>query len=535
MRQTDRSGKARWGGLLTISFIMVMMLMLAFPMGRAFAARTDTITLWRGESYKMNALWPGKITWSSKNPRIATVDRNGMVKGVSSGTAVIQISNGTNTEQRTVRVNIPKLNKSGIKIKENSTFSLSLAGLRADWSSNNRKVAVVSNTGIVTGKNPGSCIITARYRGYNYTCKVTVIKDTTIKRLTLNKLAMTLREGKTAKLSLSVAPSKLQYLAKTAKWTSTNKKVATVSGGVVKAIDPGTCTITVKLQNITMACAVTVLNKYKITNAAELFDMDGETGNYYLAKDINISGSTKRLKAIRCDLNGNGHTIIVSDRSTLAAGNYGFIHNLKIRGGALTGTNFGTIQDCNVSGNITMTNKNQVTYSIALDNRGTIVRCDNTRSFNVVNTGLSADDASIGGIVFQNRGTIDSCANRSAIRTHRPAAGIAVINNGTISNCVNSASVNGKKGCGITLSNYGRLINCLNTGKVDYAFSAPGKDGIRLDCYYQTGMSSDKQPAQDDNTRIIAVTPGAVKSPVSFPTFDFALVWKMTKNGPTTR
>ena len=57
MRQTDRSGKARWGGLLTISFIMVMMLMLAFPMGRAFAARTDTITLWRGESYKMN-LWP---------------------------------------------------------------------------------------------------------------------------------------------------------------------------------------------------------------------------------------------------------------------------------------------------------------------------------------------------------------------------------------------------------------------------------------------------------------------------------------------
>ena len=76
-----------------------------------------------------------------------------MVKGVSSGTAVIQISNGTNTEQRTVRVNIPKLNKSGIKIKENSTFSLSLAGLRADWSSNNRKVAVVSNTGIVTGKN----------------------------------------------------------------------------------------------------------------------------------------------------------------------------------------------------------------------------------------------------------------------------------------------------------------------------------------------------------------------------------------------
>ena len=134
---------------------------------------------------------------------------------------------------------------------------------------------------------------------------MTVIKDTTIKRLTLNKLAMTLREGKTAKLSLSVAPSKLQYLAKTAKWTSTNKKVATVSGGVVKAIDPGTCTIIVKLQNITMACAVTVLNKYKITNAAELFDMDGETGNYYLAKDINISGTQQH----RCDLNAPQHSI----------------------------------------------------------------------------------------------------------------------------------------------------------------------------------------------------------------------------------
>jgi uncharacterized protein YjdB len=77
-------------------------------------------------------------------------------------------------------------------------------------------------------------------------------------KVTLNKTALTLQVKKTFTLKATVAPSNATN--KTVTWTTSNKKVATVTAkGVVKAIGKGTATITVKTANGKKAtCKITV-------------------------------------------------------------------------------------------------------------------------------------------------------------------------------------------------------------------------------------------------------------------------------------
>ena len=73
------------------------------------------------------------------------------------------------------------------------------------------------------------------------------------KAVKLNKSKLTLQTGKTSKL-------KLKNTKKKVKWSSKNKKVATVSSkGVVKAVSVGKTTITAKSGKKKYSCKVTVV------------------------------------------------------------------------------------------------------------------------------------------------------------------------------------------------------------------------------------------------------------------------------------
>ena len=77
----------------------------------------------------------------------------------------------------------------------------------------------------------------------------------TIKNPTLSKKTVTLKKGKTAKLSVKGSIGKVTY-------KSSNTKIAAVSSkGVIKAKKAGKVTITVKSNGITNKCKVTVKNK----------------------------------------------------------------------------------------------------------------------------------------------------------------------------------------------------------------------------------------------------------------------------------
>lgn len=92
-----------------------------------------------------------------------------------------------------------------------------------------------------------------------------------VSKVTMNLTSATLTKGKTFTLKASVSPSKASK--KTVKWTTSNKKVATVtSKGVVKGIKAGTATITAKAADGSgkkATCKVTVKAASTIPNVTD--------------------------------------------------------------------------------------------------------------------------------------------------------------------------------------------------------------------------------------------------------------------------
>lgn len=117
------------------------------------------------------------------------------------------------------------------------------------WTSSNEKVAVVSAKGVVTAKAKGTAVITATCGDYTATCTVTV-KTPTLK---LAKTSASIKVGKKTTIKATATPTG------TVKYTSSNKKIATVSSkGVVTGKKKGTAKITVTCNGVSKTFKVTV-------------------------------------------------------------------------------------------------------------------------------------------------------------------------------------------------------------------------------------------------------------------------------------
>lgn len=83
-----------------------------------------------------------------------------------------------------------------------------------------------------------------------------------VAELTVDKTSVTLEEGKSIGIKTSVRPN--DAANKTLKWTSSNSSIATASNGTIKALKPGSCTVTVSTTDsggISKTIGVTVTKK----------------------------------------------------------------------------------------------------------------------------------------------------------------------------------------------------------------------------------------------------------------------------------
>lgn len=195
------------------------------------------------------------VTYTTSNKAVATVSSTGVVKGVKAGTAVITANCGNATATCKVTVKAPSVKfakKSAVVYKgKTATVKATLAGVSSvTYKSNNTKIATVnSKTGTVKGIKAGTVTITATSGKLKATYKLTVKNPT----FTLTKSSATIAKGKTTTIRSKATP------VSTVTYTSSNKKVATVTGkGVVKGISKGKATITVKCNGITKKFVVTV-------------------------------------------------------------------------------------------------------------------------------------------------------------------------------------------------------------------------------------------------------------------------------------
>lgn len=115
------------------------------------------------------------------------------------------------------------------------------------------------NGGNVEAVSVGECVITATAGGVSGTCAVSVqTAAIPATEITLDKNALELTEGGTATLTATVTPvSSTDNVV----WSVSPAGFATVTGGVVKALKAGNCTITATAGSKSATCAVTVKAK----------------------------------------------------------------------------------------------------------------------------------------------------------------------------------------------------------------------------------------------------------------------------------
>lgn len=218
-----------------------------------------------------------KVTYTSKNKKIATVNSKGKVTAKKVGKTTITIKSKDGKAKTTITVIVPK--KSVSKVKLNTTKKTVTEGQKftlkatvspsnattkiVSWKSSNTKVATVNSSGKVTAKKPGTAKITVTTLDGNKkaTCTVMVkAKVINATGITVNPASKAMTVGDTAKITATVAPSNATN--KSVTWSTSNSAVATVANGTVTAKAPGTATITAKTHNGKAAnCTVTVKAK----------------------------------------------------------------------------------------------------------------------------------------------------------------------------------------------------------------------------------------------------------------------------------
>ena len=245
------------------------------------------------------------VTWSTSNKNIATVDKNGLVKGVGCGNATITATshNGKtarcaiNVKNSTVDVSYITLNKTSANIYKGKTVQLSAtinpsnaSNKSITWSTSNKNVATVDKNGLVKGVGYGSTIITATSNnGKTARCAINVKNSTVdVSYITLNKTSANIYKGKTVQLSATINPSNASN--KSITWSTSNKNVATVDkNGLVKGVGYGSATITATSHNgKTAKCTINVKNS---TVDVSFITLDKPSANIYKGKTVQLSAT----------------------------------------------------------------------------------------------------------------------------------------------------------------------------------------------------------------------------------------------------
>ena len=311
------------------------------------------------------------VTFKSLNEKVATVDANGVVTGVSEGNAdiVITTEEGGFEAKCTVRVDgidargIERVGDKTVTMGLNQTSQLQVKITPSDttnknvqWTSSNNSVATVDSNGGVTSKNSGSTIITVTtHNGLKTEFFIEV--ETPVTNITLNSNEINLNPGGTFKLDATVNPSNASN--KNIKWISANESIATVdqSGNVaadvagttyISAVSAdgkvvATCTVNVSKPVVTKPAKVKIksakkkgkkvtLKWKKISDAAGyVVYMKTNSGKFKAVKTVK---KAKTVKAVISLKKGNKYSFKIRayklDEETNVYGAYSKIKKVKM-------------------------------------------------------------------------------------------------------------------------------------------------------------------------------------------------------------
>jgi len=283
---------------------------------------SDTsLTLKAGGSKQLTAVvTPADATdptykYTSSNATVATVSNDGLVTAVGPGTATITCASndGGATASCSVTVTTPvsaiAVNPSNlvVGVSENKQLTVTFTPSNATnknvgYQSSNTAVAVVSNTGIVTGVANGTAVITvvsADDASKITTCSVTV--GTAVTKIDITPAAISLKTGSVYALEAAVSPANATNPKVI--WASSDDSIAQVNAsGVVTLYKAGTVVIVAKAADgsgVQGSCTFTVTGDPVDTPTPTATPTPTPTPGPTTAP----SGSTARVNTVKGGLN----------------------------------------------------------------------------------------------------------------------------------------------------------------------------------------------------------------------------------------
>ena len=226
------------------------------------------------------------LVWTSDKEEVAVVDDQGKVTGVAPGTALISVTADEAVATCEVTVVAVKAEKISLEPKEielevDQQYELEVVFTPAEasasdleWSVDKSSVATVDNTGKVTAKSAGTCVVIAKCnKGRLATaCQVTVVdkeeggKDeggnddivVEAESMELDPSTLALKVGNEWTIQTIFHPENATVTD--LEWTTSDATVATVENGKVKAIKEGDAVITATCNGgkLSATCEVTV-------------------------------------------------------------------------------------------------------------------------------------------------------------------------------------------------------------------------------------------------------------------------------------
>ena len=239
----------------------------------------------------------------------------------------------TTKPSQVIEINKMTFDKTTVTVNEGQKFNI-IASIwpsyttekTITWSTNDSRVGVVSQTintanglydnggklyctetAIFTAKASGQTIIKAvSNAGMVVKCIVNVKKVAT--SISVNKTSITLNASKETTVKATVGPTSIPMQYKGVKWTTSNKKIATVnSKGVIKAIAKGVCYVTATSKDNTR-----LSKRIKVTVEQPVTSVKFNKSFVKLAK----KGNSATLKATAYSSNANVKKLTIKSENT---------------------------------------------------------------------------------------------------------------------------------------------------------------------------------------------------------------------------
>ena len=239
----------------------------------------------------------------------------------------------TTKPSQVIEINKMTFDKTTVTVNEGQKFNI-IASIwpsyttekTITWSTNDSRVGVVSQTintanglydnegklyctetAIFTAKASGQTIIKAvSNAGMVVKCIVNVKKVAT--SISVNKTSITLNASKETTVKATVGPTSIPMQYKGVKWTTSNKKIATVnSKGVIKAITKGVCYVTATSKDNTR-----LSKRIKVTVEQPVTRVKFNKSFVKLAK----KGNSATLKATAYSSNANVKKLTIKSENT---------------------------------------------------------------------------------------------------------------------------------------------------------------------------------------------------------------------------